>query len=92
MSRDSTNIFIKTEYDADINGHFNDFGGRYAPEMLIPALEELEAAYSKAKKDKRFQKDLMDLYQNYDGRPTPLYFAKNLTEHLRGAKIFIKNI
>ncbi|MCK5460037.1 tryptophan synthase subunit beta [Candidatus Parcubacteria bacterium] len=91
MSRDSTNIFIKTEYDADINGHFNDFGGRYAPEMLIPALEELEAAYSKAKKDKRFQKDLMDLYQNYDGRPTPLYFAKNLTEHLRGAKIFIKN-
>lgn len=91
MSRNFKNIFIKTEYDADKSGHFNDFGGRYVPEMLIPALQELEAAYNKAKKDKRFQKDLMDLYQNYDGRPTPLYFAKNLTEHLGGAKIFIKN-
>ena len=85
------NIFIKTEYDADKDGHFEGLGGRYVPEMLMPAVKELEKAYAEAKKDPKFQKDLMDLYQNYDGRPTPLYFARNLTEQLGGAKIFIKN-
>jgi len=85
------NIFIKTKYDADNRGHFKELGGRYVPEMLIPALEELEKAYEEAKNDPEFLKELMDLYENYDGRPTPLYFAKNLTEHLGGAKIFIKN-
>lgn len=84
-------IFIKTKYDADENGHFGQFGGRYVPEMLIPALQELTAEYEKAKKDPEFEKDLMDLYSNYAGRPTPLYFAKNLTEKLGGAQIYIKN-
>ncbi|MBD3238882.1 MAG: tryptophan synthase subunit beta [Candidatus Moranbacteria bacterium] len=85
------NIFIKTKYDSDNLGHFGKLGGRYAPEMLIPALEELETAFNKAKKDPEFQKELMDLYENYDGRPTPLYYAKNLTKKLGGARIFIKN-
>lgn len=85
------NIFIKTKYDADKGGHFGRLGGRYVPEMLIPALEELEKAYEDAKRDPRFLADLMDLYENYDGRPTPLYFAANLTKRLGGAKIFIKN-
>lgn len=84
------NIFLKTKYDADSRGHFKKFGGRYVPEMLIPALEELEKNYKKVKKDPRFMKELMDLYQNYSGRPTPLYLAKNLSKYLGGAKIFLK--
>lgn len=71
--------------------HFGPYGGRYVPEMLIPALEELEAAYLEAKDDPKFQTDLVDLFKNYAGRPTPLYHAKNLTSHLGGAQIYIKN-
>ena len=72
-------------------GHFGQFGGRYVPEMLIPALEELEIAYFKAKKDKSFQKEFNYYLKTYAGRPTPLTFAKNLTEKLGGAKIYLKN-
>jgi len=72
-------------------GHFGQFGGRYVPEMLIPALEELEIAYLKAKKDKSFQKEFNYYLKTYAGRPTPLTFAKNLTEKLGGAKIYLKN-
>ena len=85
------NIFFKTEYDADARGHFGPFGGRYVPEMLMPALEELTAAYESAKQDPAFSRELFDLYKNYSGRPTPLYFAKNLTARLGGAKIYLKN-
>lgn len=85
------NIFFKTKYDSDSAGHFGKFGGRYVPEMLMPALQELEKAYKKAKQDPRFKKELMNLYHNYSGRPTPLYFAENLTRQLGGAKIYIKN-
>lgn len=81
----------KTKYDADTQGHFGQYGGRYAPEMLIPALEELEEAYKKAKNDPQFEKDFFDLLKNYSGRPTPLYFAENLTKYLKGAKIYLKN-
>ena len=73
------------------NGHFGKFGGRYVPEMLIPALEELEKAYDEAKNDPDFQKEFENLLKNYSGRPTPLVYAKNLTEKLGGAKIYIKN-
>src|SRR3990167_9151932 len=73
------------------NGHFGQFGGRYVPEMLIPALEELEHAYLMAKKDKAFLKEFNYLLKTYAGRPTPLTFAKNLTEKLGGAKIYLKN-
>jgi tryptophan synthase beta chain len=85
------NIFIKTKYDADKKGLFGQFGGKYVPEMLIPALQALEKAYEEAKQDPEFLKDLMNLYHNYSGRPTPLYFAENLTKELGGAKIYIKN-
>jgi len=85
------NIFLKNKYDADTKGHFGKFGGRYVPEMLMPALEELEDAYNAAKKDPKFEQELMGLYKNYSGRPTPLYFAERLTKKLGGAKIYIKN-
>ncbi|MCX6761304.1 MAG: tryptophan synthase subunit beta [Candidatus Moranbacteria bacterium] len=84
------NIFLKTQYDADKRGHFKKYGGRYVPEMLIPALENLEKSYYEARKDPKFTQELMELFQNYSGRPTPLYFAKNFSEHLGGAKIFLK--
>src|SRR5579864_3329296 len=65
-------------------GRFGVYGGRYVPETLMAALEELEAAYEKAKKDKRFQARLDGLRKNFAGRPTPLFFAKRLTEKLGG--------
>lgn len=74
-----------------MKGHYGKYGGRYVPEMLIPALEELENTYTLAKKDKQFQNDFKDLLKNFAGRPTPLVFAKNLTEKLGGAKIYLKN-
>lgn len=73
------------------NGHFGRFGGRYVSEMLIPALEELEKTYNEAKKDKNFKKEFKDLLTTFCGRPTPLTFAKNLSEKLNGAKIYLKN-
>jgi tryptophan synthase beta chain len=73
------------------NGHFGKYGGRYVPEMMIPALEALEKEYEKAKKDPVFIKEFKDLLYNFSGRPTPLVFAKNLTEQLGGAKIYLKN-
>ncbi|MDA8213910.1 MAG: tryptophan synthase subunit beta [Nitrospiraceae bacterium] len=74
----------------DKKGYFGQYGGRFVPETLMPALQELETAYSKAKKDRLFQKELKHLQETYIGRPTPLYFAKRLTKHLGGAKIYLK--
>jgi len=74
----------------DKYGHFGIFGGRYAPEVLIPALEEVEKTFEEAKQDPQFEKKFLDLTQNYSGRPTPLYFAKNLTKYFGGAQIYIK--
>jgi tryptophan synthase beta chain len=71
-------------------GYFGDFGGRFAPETLMPALEEVEKAYTALKKDRRFVKEYADLLKNYCGRPTPLYFAKSLSHKLKGAKIYLK--
>ncbi|MEO6694182.1 MAG: tryptophan synthase subunit beta [Ignavibacteria bacterium] len=73
------------------DGHFGKYGGRYVPEMLIGALDELEKTYFKAKKDNSFQKEFDYHLKTFSGRPTPLTFAKNLTEHLGGAKIYLKN-
>lgn len=87
-----TKLFnYKTKYDADKNGHFGQYGGRYAPEMLIPALEELENFYLTAKSDPKFETEFLNLLDTYSGRPTPLYFAENLTKKLGGAKIYLKN-
>lgn len=83
--------FIKTSFDADDSGFFGNLGGSYVPETLVPALTDLAKEYEKAKKDSTFISDLNNLYQNYSGRPTPLYFAENLTKKLGGAKIYIKN-
>jgi tryptophan synthase beta chain len=74
----------------DARGRFGQFGGKYAPETLMPALDELEAAYVEASADPKFQDLLSRLSRDYIGRPTPLYFARNLTEHAGGARIFLK--
>jgi tryptophan synthase beta chain len=71
-------------------GRFGVYGGRYVPETLMAALLELEHEYDLAKADAAFQAKLADLLKDYAGRPTPLYFAKRLTEQLGGAKIYLK--
>jgi tryptophan synthase beta chain len=74
----------------DQGGHFGPYGGRYVPEVLMAPIEELEKAYLAARDDPDFQAELSDLLHNYAGRPTPLYFAKRLTETLGGAHIWLK--
>jgi len=73
-----------------ISGKFGKYGGKYIPETLAPAVEELESAYEKYKNEPDFQKELSYYLTEYAGRPTPLYFAKNLTKHVDGAKIYLK--
>jgi tryptophan synthase beta chain len=72
------------------SGRFGAFGGRYVPETLMSALEELERAYERAKRDTKFQRRLDELLRNFAGRPTPLFFARRLTNKLGGAKIYLK--
>jgi tryptophan synthase beta chain len=74
----------------DGSGHFGPFGGRYVAETLMAALIELETAYRKAVRDRRFASGLEELLRDYAGRPTPLYFARRLTEKAKGARIFLK--
>src|SRR3954465_8748096 len=79
-----------TRKPASVPGRFGAYGGRYVPETLMAALEELELAYAKARRDKKFQSRLNDLLHTYAGRPTPLFFARRLTRQLGGAKIYLK--
>jgi len=74
----------------DAGGHFGPFGGRYVAETLMPLLLKLESAYEAAKDDPKFHAELDGLLKHYVGRPSPLYFAERLTEHLGGAKIYFK--
>ena len=74
----------------DSGGHFGPYGGRFVPEVLMAPLEELEKAYCAASNDPQYQAELADLLHNYAGRPTPLYYAKRLSETLGGAKIYLK--
>ena len=74
----------------DERGRFGEFGGKFVPETLMAAVAELEAAYLEAKEDAEFQQELSGLLNNYAGRPTPLYFAQNLTAYCGGAKIYLK--
>jgi len=74
----------------DQRGYFAEFGGKYVPETLMPALSELEIAYREARGDEDFQRDLQYYFENYIGRPSILYYAKRLTEELGGAKIYLK--
>ncbi|SFV75383.1 Tryptophan synthase beta chain [hydrothermal vent metagenome] len=78
-----------SKYDPDENGHFGIFGGRYVPETLMPALLKLNKEYQKIRFDKEFWKQVDGYLKDYVGRPSPLYFAKNLSEEL-GAKIYLK--
>ena len=74
----------------DATGHFGPYGGRFVPEVLMAPLEELEKAYLDARLDAGFQAELRGLLADYAGRPTPLYYAKRLTEALGGARVYIK--
>ncbi len=79
------------KYQPDQYGYYGEYGGRYAPEVLIPALEELEECFESAKKDPEFIKELKEAQKNYIGRPTPLCYLENLSDKLGGAKIYLKN-
>ena len=70
-------------------GHFGLFGGQYVPESLSSALVDLEKAYKKYSKDVTFCRELKDYHENYVGRPTPLYFAKHLSQKV-GSKVYLK--
>jgi tryptophan synthase beta chain len=72
------------------SGHFGPYGGRFVPEVLMSPLEELENTFFAAQKDPAFHAELDDLLRNYAGRPTPLYYAKRLSEELGGARIYLK--
>jgi tryptophan synthase beta chain len=74
----------------DSNGHFGPYGGRYVPETLIKACEELTEAYHKIRKDSKFHEELRGYLETYAGRPTPLYEAKNLSAHFGKGRIFLK--
>ena len=74
----------------DQSGRYGQFGGRYVPEVLMPAINELEESYRQVQSDNKFQTELSQLLINFVGRPTELYFASNLTERFGGAKIFLK--
>jgi len=74
----------------DVRGHYGPFGGRYVAETLIPALLELEEAYRRCSRDRSFRRELGVLLRDYAGRPTPVTFAKRLTEHAGGAGIYLK--
>ena len=87
MADDLFNSFMN---GPDENGRFGDFGGRFVSETLMPLILGLEAEYEKAKTDPSFWAEMDDLWANYVGRPSPLYYADRLTQHLGGAKIYLK--
>lgn len=79
---------METAFNA--RGRFGKYGGKFIPETLVPAINELELAYARYKDDPEFLKDLESYLTTFAGRPTPLYYAKNLTEHVGGSRIFLK--
>ncbi len=81
---------IKKDMLPDSRGYFGNYGGRFVPETLVPALDELTAAYAEARADAAFWAEFDSLSRDYSGRPTPLYFARRLTEHCGGVRIFLK--
>src|ERR1700760_4349992 len=74
----------------DVTGHFGPYGGTFVPETLIQALVQLEAEYARARNDPQFRTDFDYYLREFVGRPSRLYFAKRLSEHLGGAKIYLK--
>ena len=81
---------VKQKRAAKTAGRFGPFGGQYVPETLMAAIEELAGAYDEARRDRKFKARLDGLMRQYAGRPTPLYFARRLTEQLGGARIYLK--
>src|SRR5881296_426701 len=79
-----------TKVSRNTSGRFGAYGGRYVPETLMAALEELEGHYEKARRDRSFQRRLDQLLRTYAGRPTALFFAQRLTQKLGGARIYLK--
>ena len=86
----SSYIRTRTASVPDERGYFGEFGGRFVPETLVPALNELSAAYDEAMADPDFQQNLAHLQAPYTGRPTPVTYARRLSEHLGGAQIYLK--
>lgn len=88
---DSNSKTTSAQYNQpDKNGKFGEFGGSYVAETLMPAVLELQNAYENLKNDPNFQQEFQYYLQNYVGRPSPLYYAKKLSEHIGGAKIYLK--
>jgi len=86
-----TGVEIRAErHSVSVPGRFGPYGGRYVPETLMAALDELDREYEKAKHDRKFQRRLDELLRTFAGRPTPLFFAQRLTKTLGGAKIYLK--
>src|SRR2546423_45567 len=79
-----------TKVSRNTSGRFGAYGGRYVPETLMSALEELEREYEKAKRDRKFRRRLDELLRTFAGRPTPLFYAERLTDKLGGVKIYLK--
>ena len=90
LPRTSAAVAESTTHDPDARGHFGVFGGRYVPEALMAVIEEVTAAYEKARTDQTFLDKLDDLQTHYAGRPSPLYEATRLSAHVGGARIFLK--
>ncbi len=80
----------KLDNTANQPGRFGPFGGQYVPEVLMGAIHQLEAEYERAREDPAFHSELDEYLRDYAGRPSPLYFARRLTEHVGGAQIFLK--
>lgn len=81
---------MRYEYEVPVDGRFGRFGGRYVPETLMEALRQLEESYLRYRDDPAFSNELDRLLRDYAGRPTPLYYAENLTRKIGGAKIYLK--
>ena len=90
LPRTSAAVAEATTHDPDARGHFGVYGGRYVPEALMAVIEEVTAAYEKARTDQTFLDELDRLQTHYAGRPSPLYEASRLSEHAGGARIFLK--
>ncbi len=91
MPTSATPAASATRYAApDATGHFGPYGGAFVPEILVPALDDLKAAYAEAQADPAFDAQYRHLLREYVGRPTPLSFADRLTDHLGGARIYLK--
>ena len=86
----SDNLVNTLKMGPNEKGRFGNFGGMFVSETLMPLILELNQQYERAKTDPEFWAQMDDLWKNYVGRPSPMYFAERLTDYLKGAKIFLK--